>query len=497
MTAPPTVSTGIDTLDMALDGGLPTTRATLLTGTPGTGKSTLAMQFLQEGLANDERCLFISTEQTPDELRAGFAPFDFDLDHDNLTTTSLHATLGKTVESDAEQLTLQALEGGTEVPGEAFGIPFTSERIQDHLTRYAPCDRIVLDSVSGLKTLSDDETLYRRTVLDLIQFFTDEVGATALLTAEYTGTPEPTGGIETITNGNRVQFNVHGVIRLWRELVEGDYHRFLDIMKMRGVNHDTRRFEIEFTDQGVTIIPRRRFHSAGFIDHDTMATGIRGLDEMAGGGLLKGTGTLLEHDGKANFDVLLSRIMRRALAEDLSLTLVPTVEMKHRRVKELLAHHDKSVAELLDDDRLFIIDMVGAWEATHENVFDVQHEDASLRYILQMIDEHSAGDGQFYMLNTEAKVHGIGREEARSFRYWLEANFITEDDMHLDIHNPHLMADELAAFYVDAAGQVLRTWMDESGLQYLRLKKSPIGSVGTSRLIEYLEDEPYLRVQGK
>lgn len=497
MTSPPTVSTGTDTLDMALEGGLPEDRATLLTGTPGTGKSTLAMQYLQEGLANDERCLFVSTEQTLDELRAGFVPFDFDLDHDNLTITSLHATLGKTVESDDEQLTLQALEGGEEVPGEAFGIPFTSDRIQDHLQRYAPCDRVVLDSVSGLKMLSDDDTIYRRTVLDLIQLFTDDLGATALLTAEYTGTPEPTGGIETITTANAVQFNVHGVIRLWRELVEGDYHRFLDIMKMRGVNHDTRRFEIEFTDQGVTIIPRRRFHSTKFIDHATMATSIEGLDKMAGGGLLKGTGTLLEHDGKANFDVLLSRIMRRALANGLSLTLVPTVEMKRRRVNKLLSSHEKSVKELLDDDNLFIIDMVGAWEADHEHVYDVQHEDVSLRYILQMVDETSVGDGQFYMLNTEAKVHGIGREEARSFRYWLEANFITEDDMHLDIHNPNLMEDELAAFYVDAAGQVLKTWMDDSGLQYLNLKKSPIGDVGTTRLIEYLEDEPYLRIQNK
>ncbi|AEN06540.1 circadian oscillation regulator KaiC-like protein [halophilic archaeon DL31] len=52
-----------------LDGGYPEERAVLLTSTPGTGKSTLAMQFLQEGLQNGESWLFISTEQTVDELR--------------------------------------------------------------------------------------------------------------------------------------------------------------------------------------------------------------------------------------------------------------------------------------------------------------------------------------------------------------------------------------------------------------------------------------------
>lgn len=67
--------------------------------------------------------------------------------------------------------------------------------------------------------------------------------------------------------------------------------------------------------------------------------------------------------------------------------------------------------------------------------------------------------------------------------------------MHLDIHDPNLMADKLAAFYVDAAGQVLRTWMCESGLQFLELPKSPIGSVGSTRLVEYLDDRPFLRVQ--
>lgn len=381
------------------------------------------------------------------------------------------------------------------MPGEAFGISFTSNHIQDHLGRYAPRDRVVLDSVSGLKMMHDDEVMYRRAVLDLIRLFTDEFGATAVVTAEYTGAPQLADDVEGIGAANAVQFNVNGVVRLWRELVGGDYHRFLDIMKMRGVNHDTRRYEIEFTDTGADIIPRRRFHSPKFIDHDYIRTEIPGLDELIGGGLLRGTGTLLEHDGQANFDVLLSRLLLRALNQEMGLTLVPTVEMKRQRVEELLSEYTTSVPELLDDDQLFIIDMVGAWEADHGNVFDVQREDASLRYILQTIDDRAAADGLFYVLNTEAKVHGIGRDEARSFRYWLEANYISPEDIHLDIHNPNLMADQLAAFYVDAAGQVLRTWMSESGLQYLELSKSPMGSVGSTRLIEYTEDRPFLRIQ--
>lgn len=266
-------------------------------------------------------------------------------------------------------------------------------------------------------------------------------------------------------------------------------------MKMRGVNHDTRRFEIEFTDSGVDIIPRRRFHSPAFIDHDYFPTEIPGLDELSGGGLLKGTGALLEHDGQANFDVLLSRLLLRCLDEDMGLVLVPTVDMNRQRVEQLLTEYPKSVSELLDDEELFILDMVGPWGADHERVFDMKHEEASLRYILQTIGGQSTADGLFYVLNTEAKVQGIGREEAWSFRYWLEANYIGPEDIHLDIHNPSLMADELAAFYVDAAGQVLRTWMSDSGLQYVELSKSPIGTLGSTRLVEYLDEAPFLRIQ--
>lgn len=495
MTNQQVISTGSAVLDSALQGGLPKNRSTLLIGTPGTGKSTLAMQFLQEGLRNDEDCLFISTEQTHDELLTSFSAFDFDLDHENLTIATLHATSGETIHSEDDELVLRSLEGGEQVPGEEFGIPFTSGRIQEHLERYAPCDRVALDSVSGLKLMSEGDAMYRRTVLDLIRQFTDEFEATSVFTAEHTGAPQREEAIEGVGAANLVQFNVNGVIRLWRELIGGNYHRFLDIMKMRGLNHDTRRYEIEFGDNGVNFIPQRRFHSPEFIKYPRTSTGVDGLDELSGGGLLKGTGSLLEHDGQANFDVILSRLLLEALNNDRALTLLPTVDMKWGHVAQLLEEYPKSVADLLQDDELFIIDMLGAWEAEHRNVFDVQREDASVRYILQMIDDRAMTEGQFYVLNTEAKVHGIGREDARSFRYWLEANHVDEVDIHLDIHNPNLMSDELAAFYVDAAGQVLRTWMADSGLQYINLKKSPIGSVGTTRLVEYLDEYPYVRIQ--
>ena len=79
------VSSGCAGLDQMLLGGFPKQRAILLSGGPGVGKSTLAMQFLQAGLENGEECLYVSTEQTTEELRSSFAPFEFDLHDENLT----------------------------------------------------------------------------------------------------------------------------------------------------------------------------------------------------------------------------------------------------------------------------------------------------------------------------------------------------------------------------------------------------------------------------
>lgn len=93
------VDTGSEMLDRMLGGGLPARRATLVTGGPGAGKSTFGMQFLHAGVEAGETGLYVSTEQTIDEIRQSFAGFEFDLDDPGVNVTTLHATPGQTIES--------------------------------------------------------------------------------------------------------------------------------------------------------------------------------------------------------------------------------------------------------------------------------------------------------------------------------------------------------------------------------------------------------------
>ena len=216
------VPSGSETLDQILDGGLPEDRTVLVTGGPGTGKSTLAMQFLAEGISRGEDCLYISTEQTFEELADAFADFNFDLEDENLTVTSLHATPGQTVDSgDERELTLETLEGGKMLGGD-YSAPFESKYITQYLQRFAPADRVVLDSVSGLSAIGEDQDVFRRTLLDFIRLLNDEFGATAVMTAEESQPDLNRQDVKTVAASDAVQFNAHGVLRLWRENIGGD-----------------------------------------------------------------------------------------------------------------------------------------------------------------------------------------------------------------------------------------------------------------------------------
>jgi circadian clock protein KaiC len=482
---PETVSTGVSTLDSMLGGGLPRQRAVLVTGSPGTGKSTLGMQFLQAGLDAGDDCLFISTEQTIEELRASFADFAFDLDHDALDIASIHATPGRTIDGDDAQLVLSTLDGeGVFGGGEGFAAPFTGEYVMQYLDQYGPCDRVVFDSVSGLSAVAEDDERFRRSVLDLIRYFTDEGEATALLTAEDRDDDPTTEAL---------RFTTHGVVELGRQRVADDTHLFVEVTKMRGVRHDRRRAELQFTDDGLRVGPERRSQPPALKDHSHSPIGIEGLDQLCGGGLVRGAGVLLEHDGQGHQMALFSALFADAIDRGEAITLVPTVGLRQSRLATMLDGHGESLRGLLDSDRLFVVDAIGGWDGSLPNVRTAPETSGEYVDLLADLGERTDRT-QFTLVNADAVVHTLGPEEARRARYAQESALVGPDDRLVHVTNPSVIGDDIAAFYMDVAEQALRTWIEDDGLQYLTLRKSPCGFVGTTSLVEYVTDPPYLRV---
>lgn len=519
--------TGVSVLDDMLNGGLPDNRAVLFIGGPGTGKSTLAMQFLQEGLERDERCLFISTEQTPGELRDSFAPYNFDLDHEMLEVNTIHARPGVTLEEEGSQMVLDTLsdmevssegiaeEGGfgqlashSDGPKQfgRFRTPFTTEEIQENLGRFGPCDRVVFDSISGLEVLTEDTQIYRRCILDFIRLFTDQFGATTVFTAEEAGHPRD----GPFRPSGMLQFNTHGVIQLWREQVNGDYHRFVQIKKMRGVDHATQSYEMEFDPQGVHLVPENRTAASTISSDEALRTGISGLDHLCGGGFIEGGTALLDHDGRASVNPIVGNMIVESVRADQSIVLLPPSSLEPTHLDTLIAERVGSVRELLENDRLFVLDLSGSWDAFSYNVFSISDYERVVRRmfgglntlvswkmkrIFKRINARRSGRPALSVVFTEAMLQEFSPNEVRQLHQWAKKNLFVPTDTVLFVQNPAVMDETLSEIFVLDAQQLLRTWIHENGLQYIKLEKSPTGQLGSSRLVEHVDYPPYVRVQ--
>lgn len=486
------VSTGNSVLDDSLEGGLPANRATLVIGGPGTGKSTLAMQFLQAGLNQGEDCLLISTEQTPDELAHSFANFDFDLDHDRLTITSIHAVSDRTLDSD-DELTLKTLTGG-ELLDTGIGIPFESQYLRKALSQYGPIDRVVLDSASGLAALDTDDQRFRRAVLDLIRQFTDEFDATSIIISEGRPGDPTTNETGAATGHELLRFATHGVIRLWLENVSGDIHRFLRIEKMRGVDHDTRRFKIQIDPStGVNIVPRLRSLPDEATDHVYFETGIDGLDDFLGGGLTRGEINLFKHDGRVTLNPFPVAIINQAIDTELPVVLLPPVDVRYQQLNTYLWGNHPSVDALFESDRLFVIDPIRPPADAHQNVFHISSRE-TYQSALETIHQRTGDQPRVGIFDIDTLLHKLDSESVQQITRETVATLLQSEDTVVFTLNSNSSEEDLHVFLEDICQPVVRLWQDPDGLEILKLEKATTTAPGQTHMIEYTKTPPYLRL---
>jgi circadian clock protein KaiC len=262
--------TGITALDYVLNGGFPRNRLYLIEGDPGTGKTTLALQFLLAGVARDEVALYVTLSETAEELRASAHGHGWSLDGIQIHEFMSEASLAQ----DAQYTVFQPSE--VELGNTMTGMFESVERVRPK--------RAVIDSLAEMRLLARDPLRYRRQILLLKQFFQGR-GCTVLLLDD-----------RTFDSSDRQLHSIaHGVIRLEQLAREyGPSRRRLQVVKVRGSAYREGLHDFVIRRGGVRPFPR-----LVAIDHEvtfaptTFDSGVRGLDQMLGGGLETGTTTLL------------------------------------------------------------------------------------------------------------------------------------------------------------------------------------------------------------
>ena len=263
-------SSGVTGLDDILGGGLTRDRLYLVEGTPGTGKTTLALQFLLEGAKGGESGLYITLSETANELRAAAETHGWSLD--GLCLFELMSDMG--LDPDSEQTILHPSE---------VELGETTREVMRQVEETRP-SRIVFDSLSELRLLAQSPLRYRRQVLALKQFFSTRQ-CTVLMLDDRTADPSDL----------QLHSIAHGVIALEQAPRNfGAERRRLRIVKMRGIKFRGGYHDIVLDTGGLTVFPRliAAEHHTEFCAK-AVSTGNRELDALLGGGLVPGTNSLL------------------------------------------------------------------------------------------------------------------------------------------------------------------------------------------------------------
>lgn len=268
---PDRVSTGVPELDDILGGGLDAERIYLIEGRPGTGKTTLALQYLLEGARRGEAGLYVTMSESEQELRVGAARHGWSLD--DISIFELVPTEATLAGAQAQSLFHPAeMELGE-----------TTKLITERVTAVGPT-RVVFDSLSELRLLAQNPLRYRQQILALRHFFAD-CRCTVLLLDDITA-PGDDLGLHSIA---------HGVITLEQLAIDyGPDRRRLRVVKMRGTDFRGGFHDFVIRSRGIAAFPRlvASEHRTAALG-EPISSGNPQLDALLGGGLDRGTSALL------------------------------------------------------------------------------------------------------------------------------------------------------------------------------------------------------------
>ncbi len=428
--------TGITGLDDVLSGGLTRHRVYLLEGSPGTGKTTMALHFLIEGARQGEAGLYITLSETEVELQETARSHGWSLDGVNLFELVPPENL-------LDELQQQSLLYSSDLElGE------TTRMIFDAVERIKPT-RVVIDSLSEIRLLAQSSLRYRRQVLALKHYFAKN-GATVLLLDDLT----------TEALDKTVHSVAHGVIRLEESAPDyGAERRRLRVLKYRGRRFRGGYHDFNIITGGVEVYPRlvALEHRSAFERAD-LQTGIPALDDLLGGGVERGSSVLILGPAGTGKSLLTLTFVMDAIrrGEKAAMFLFDEeMGLLLRRTRDLGFDLQKCV-----DDGSLVLQQVDAAELApgefaHRVRQFVEQENIKT-VVIDSLNGYQASmpEEQFLVLHMHELLQYLNRQGATTFLTVAQHGLVGEMKSPVDV--TYLADTVMLLRYFEAAGEVRR-----------------------------------------
>jgi len=290
---PSLMSTGIEGLDDILEGGFTPHRLYLVSGNPGSGKTTMALRMLITGVAAGETALYVTLSETATEIRDASLSHGWDLE--GLEICELTAT-EDLLDRDSQYTMFHPSE---------VELTETTKAVLSEVDRINP-SLVVFDSLSEMRLLAQGSLRYRRQILALKHYF---IGRKCTVFLLDDGTSEP--------NDMQLQSIAHGVINLEQLAPEyGAERRRLRVLKMRGRRYRGGYHDFIIESGGLRVFPRlvASEHLTEF-PYEDVSSGLPKLDALLGGGLGRGTNTLLLGPAGAGKSTIMTQFVHTSAME--------------------------------------------------------------------------------------------------------------------------------------------------------------------------------------
>lgn len=468
-------TTGVDGIDQIISGGFPEGSTIILEGAPGTGKTTIGVQFLYNGaIKANEPGLYITFEEFPQQIYQDMLNFGWDLrelEKQNML---------RVVSIKPDVLLKQMKE-----PNGLF----------EQLIEEIGCKRIVIDSISLFHFIYTNPHDYRDQLYNLRNILR-KFSLTSLLLSEQTQ-----GIADSVSFEHYV---VDGVIRLsLAEQMTKFRKRTLEVQKMRGRRIVEGEHIYRITDQGIHLIPALSMVGDTTITtKNHIPTGIPKLDQLLSGGIPRGSAMIVDTNSKANYKFLTGSIVTQSIKKaDRVISLPSSLTTAHDN-KELFQLYDLDIRELCQNKRLYFIEHYNRPIPPELEGAVIDVKDLSNDEYVPFLEEKLApiireglenGDHWFvyYDLNTIFSFRGaefVKRFFAEEIA-WARGLNITI----LALCNFTEIGVETASFIERTANGVIRTWVD-GNYQFLQVTKSPSGYVSEPQIVENISESPFIRL---